>query len=782
LIYSESTEEHVEHVRKVLEKLLEHGLYACLEKCQFHVQEVDFLGYVITPGGVSMEKDKVATIVDWPVPKSVHDIQVFLGFANFYRRFIQAYSRVVLPITSLLRKTTNPFEWTSEAQAAFERLKLLFTEAPILRHFDPDLPVFLYTDASGFATSAILCQKHDGQLHPVAFWSRKSNPAECNYDIHDREMLAIVLALGHWRHYCEGAKHTVTIFTDHKNLEVFMSTKVLNRRQARWAELLSGYDFVLVHTPGSSNPADGPSRRPDYATDVPQPSGSLLPPSVFQSSAQVFRLSASLSVFTPESSLRQQFIDAYDADAIAAAQKKSITDGYQWRNDLLLYKSRIYVPHSLRLDVLRIHHDDPLAGHFGIARTQELLSRNYWFPSMSSFVEKYVSTCDICSRGKPSRHLKHGELMPLPVPPGPWKGITCDFVTDLPVSNGHDSLLVFVDRFTKMTHIIPCNKTTDAPAFARMFLDHVVRLHGLPDSLVSDRGSIFTSRFWKCLCQLLGIKGRLSTAFHPQTDGQTERMNQTIEQYLRIYCNYQQDNWSQLLSLAEFAYNNAFQASIKCSPFFASYGFHPSFHVNLGIDLNPENPAAKDYADQLKAHHDSLVETVKSSQDTQARYYDAKHKRIEFAAGDKVWLLSPNIRTERPSKKLDWKRLGPYIIEERIGLQAYRLKLPSSMKVHPVFHVSLLDPYKSSTIPDRTQDPPPPVVVDDELEWEVEEILDSKFRRRQLFYKVRWINYPPSDDSWQPASDLANSQDLVDEFHSRYPNKPRSLSRARSAS
>jgi hypothetical protein len=182
-------------------------------------------------------------------------------------------------------------------------------------------------------------------------------------------MLAIVLALGHWRHYCEGAKHTITIFTDHKNLEVFMSTKILNRRQARWAELLSRYDFFLVHTLGFSNPANGPSRRPDYATEVLQPSGSLLPPSVFQSysphslsdpphSAQVFRMSASLSVFTPDVALRQQFIDAYNTDAIAMAQKVSTTDGYQWRNDLLLHKSQVYVPHSLRLDILRMHHDN----------------------------------------------------------------------------------------------------------------------------------------------------------------------------------------------------------------------------------------------------------------------------------------------------------------------------------------------------------------------------------------------------------------------------------------
>ena len=161
---------------------------------------------------------------------------------------------------------------------------------------------------------------------------------------------------------------------------------------------------------------------------------------------------------------------------------------------------------------------------------------------MSRYVKQYITTCDLCSRSKSSRHMKHDELLPLPIPSGPWKGFSCDYIIDLSLSNGFDALLVFVDRFTKMLHLIPCNKTTDAPQFARMFLDHIICLHELPDSLVSDRGSIFTSHFWKCLSKLLDVNRRLSTSFHPQTDGQTERMNQTIEQYLRIYCNYQQDN------------------------------------------------------------------------------------------------------------------------------------------------------------------------------------------------------------------------------------------------
>src|SRR5439155_9583246 len=222
---------------------------------------------------------------------------------------------------------------------------------------------------------------------------------------------------------------------------------------------------------------------------------------------------------------------------------------------------------------------------------------------------------------------------------------------------------------------------------------------------------------------------------HPQTDGQMERMNQTVEQYLRIYCNYQQDIWYDYLSLAEFAYNNAYRSSTKCSPFYTNYGFNLQFHINLQQNHVSDIPAAKEYAERLLQHHDALVENVKQAQDSQARYYDAKHKRIEFAVGDKVWLLTPNIRMEHPSKKLDWKRFGPYAISERIGLQVYCLGLPSSMKIHTVLHVSLLEPYKPSTIPGRTRDPPPPIVINDENEWEVEEILDSKLRYCKLWYK-----------------------------------------------
>ena len=242
-----------------------------------------------------------------------------------------------------------------------------------------------------------------------------------------------------------------------------------------------------------------------------------------------------------------------------------------------------------------------------------------------------------------------------------------------------------------------------------------------------------------------------------------------------MYCNYQQDDWHDLLSLAEFSYNNAYQATIKCSLFYANYGYHPRFSVdprNPKIENATPAAAATELADKLKLLHEDLVDAATAAQNYQARYYDAKHKRIEFQKGDRVWLLSTNIHTERPSKKLDWKRLGPFTITERIGTQAYRLALPKSMKIHPVFHVALLEPYKPSTIPNRVPEPPPPMVVGQDEHYVVEEILDSRISRNRLFYLVKWKDYPDSENTWEPAVHLKTAPDLVREFHSRYPAKP----------
>jgi hypothetical protein len=279
LIYSEDPAQHEGHVTKVLERLREYGLYCKAEKCEFSVKKVGFLGFVISPDGIEMEADRIATIEDWPTPKSVKDVQVLMGFTNFYRRFVKKYAKVTAPITDLLKKPDGSakWEWTREADAAFQKLKRAFTEAPILQHFDAEKPITLQTDASGFAIAGILNQFDGfGVLRPTSFYSRKCSPAEQNYDTYDRELLAIVASMKQWRHHLEGARYKILIQCDHKNLVYFQTTKVLSRRQARWAEILSAYDFTIEHLDGTKNPADGPSRRPDYEEGYERPSARLL--------------------------------------------------------------------------------------------------------------------------------------------------------------------------------------------------------------------------------------------------------------------------------------------------------------------------------------------------------------------------------------------------------------------------------------------------------------------------------------------------------------------------
>jgi hypothetical protein len=256
-----------------------------------------------------------------------------------------------------------------------------------------------------------------------------------------------------------------------------------------------------------------------------------------------------------------------------------------------------------------------------------------------------------------------------------------------------------------------------------------------------------------------------------------------LEQYLRIYCDYQQDDWHQLLPLAEFVYNNTQNSSTRVSPFFANYGYHPRCSVTVAT---PEqtNPAAETLVDKLQAIHAELKVNLQQAQERYKRQHD-RHTRPAPAivAGDKVWLNRRNIRTTRPSRKLDVKRMGPFKVLEVIGegKLAYKLELPAQMRIHPVFHVSLLEPYRESTLPGRVQEPPLPVEVEGELEYEVASILDSKIERRRLKYLVDWVNCGPEERTWEPAENVENAPDAVAAFHRAYPLRPSPQDLARPA-
>ena len=784
LIFSETPEEHTDHVRQVLQKLRDTELFAKAEKCEFGKSEVEFLGYVVSPGGVRMDPKKVEAVTDWPVPRSVKELQTFLGFINFYRRFIWNFAKTAAPLTNLLRQNV-PFRIDSTALAAFDALKESFTSAPVLAHFQPDRQTFIETDASDFAIAAVVSQKDDtGTLRPIAFFARKLQPAELNYGIGEKELLAIVAAIKHWRPYLEG-RIPFVVFSDHRNLVDFTTTKVLSRRQARWAQILAAHHLEIVVRPGSAQgKSDALSRRPDFAVGSKAsdatPTSLINPARLTVLSATTFVLPNALkrkitSALSLDSSVSEQLQYLSDIDLPQPPDVQTSLAGYSLVDDLLHFNDKIYIPDNdnLKLEILRENHDSIVGGHWGQAKTLERVARNYYWPGMRAFVNEYVRTCDACERAKGPRHKRHGELQPLPVPSQPWESIAMDFVIKLPPTpDNFDSILVVVDRFSKMAHFIPMHETDTAEEVANLFLENIFRLHGFPQDIVSDRGSVFTSRFWQHLMRRLDVKPNLSTAFHPQSDGQTERTNQILEQYLRIYCNYRQTDWKSLLPLAEFSYNDSHQSSLKSSPFFPNYAFHPKFTITQQ-PADPLPNASSELVKDLKSLHRHLKINLTSAVESMKKFYDRKVSPApEFIVDDKVWLTRRFIKTKRPSDKLDHKKLGPFAVVEKIGGSAYRLDLPHQMKLHNVFHVSLLEPYHANTLPHRVQPPPPPVIVDDEIEYEVKEILDSRIHFGRLEYFVDWTGYDASHREWVPAGNVQGAQELVDQFHQKFPSRP----------
>ncbi|MBW0562579.1 hypothetical protein O181_102294, partial [Austropuccinia psidii MF-1] len=347
-----------------------------------------------------------------------------------------------------------------------------------------------------------------------------------------------------------------------------------------------------------------------------------------------------------------------------------------------------------------------------------------------------------------------------------------DFITQLPLSNSFDSILVIVDRFSKMALFIPAISSITSLDLTHLFIKNILSKNGLPSSIVSDRGSLFVSSFWTNLCQQLKISRDLSTAYHPETDGQTERVNQILEQYLQMYVSYHQDDWNTWLPLAEFAYNNSDHSSTKQSPFFTVYGRDPQFD---SVHITQDTPAGK-LSTKIQSVQQDVKRELEVSINQFKRYADKSRASPPiFNPGDIVWLSSRNIKSARPTKKLSERWLGPFPILKKVSTHAYHLKLPSRWKsIHPVFHISLLEPVKTSTIPNRHQESPPPIIIEEEKEWEVSQILHPKLKRRKLWYVVEWKVFSKDSErsTLEPAENLKNLPELVKDFHSLYPDKP----------
>lgn len=834
LIFSADRESHTDHLRQVILRLRKAGLYAKASKCVFYQTQVEFLGFIVSDKGVSMDPKRVTDITSWELPQTYRDIQVFLGFCNFYRRFIRDYSRIALPLTSLLKgskdgKKPGKVCLTLRERLAFRRLIAAFQSAPLLRHFDPSRPIRIETDASDGAMAGILSQPDDdGVWHPVSFWSKKFTGAEILYGTPDQELFAIVYSFKHWRHYLEGSIHPIEVFSDHSNLQTFMKQPKLNGRQARWCLSLTPFDFVIKHRAGKTNPADGPSRRwlPEaHEVDLISPlrqrmAGDSQTPD--HRSARVQSLTVEdLTSWIPrfeedeggdesigridwEELGRARLVPRAQVQTACASEKayraeagedlkelverlqngdletqrrrsavEQSTPGFKgWSigpEGLLRFKNRIYIPagNNLRHELLSIHHDDPLAGHFGRTRTLELIKRKYHWPNIELDVAEYVRDCQVCQGVVARRHKPYGELQPLPIPTRPFTEISMDFVTGLPqaIFNGNlvDAILVVVDRFTKWSMFFPVSTTMTAGELAELIHNEVELRFGPPEGIVSDRGSVFTSKFWSKLCYISKVRLRLSTAFHPQTDGQTERINQTLEHYLRCFISNEQLTWPKLLKTAEFACNNAVNATTGCSPFQALLGYSPDFRQRFEGEASMEEvPAASARVEKLEKLRQSLKEHWRNATDAMVKQYNQNHKPLTFQKGALVGLSTKNLKL-KGSRKLTPRFIGPFRISEVIGSQAYRLSLPEQYdRIHNVFHVSLLEPWRKSYVTKDELMPMPALEEDDE--YEVEEVRDERKINDETHFLVKWKGWPSEYNQWVSEEDMANARGIIAKF------------------
>ncbi|CAL2244317.1 unnamed protein product [Prunus armeniaca] len=765
LVYSRTLEGHKKHLRLILKTLRRKQLYAKFSKCQFWLDRVDFLGHVISAEGIYVDPRKVEAVVNWVQPTSVTEIRSFLGLAGYYRRFVEGFSSIAAPLTRLTRKDVK-FEWTEECEQSFQELKKRLTTAPVLALPDNSGNFVIYSDASLQGLGCVLMQ-HD---RVIAYASRQLKKHEQNYPVHDLELAAVVFALKIWRHYLYG--ETCQIFTDHKSLKYFFTQRELNMRQRRWLELIKDYDCTIEYHPGRANVvADALSRnvggslahlrmaylpllvelRKDGVDLEMTPRGGIL---------------ASVHV---RPILVERVIAAQLGDPNLCVIRSEVENGtrtdYAIRKDgALVTGTRLCVPKNhddLRREIMEEAHCSTYSMHPGSTKMYRTLREYYSWPHMKGDIAQYVSKCLICQQVKAERQKPSGLMQPLPIPEWKWELITMDFVFKLPrTSKGHDGIWVIVDRLTKSAHFLPIKETYSLSRLAKLFVDEIVRLHGAPVSIVSDRDARFTSHFWKCLNEAMGTKLHFSTAFHPRTDGQSERTIQTLEDMLRSCVLQLKDSWDTHLALVEFAYNNSYHSSIEMAPYEALYGRM----CRTPVCWNEVGERKLEKVESIRATTEKVKmirEKLKTAQDRQKSYADNRSKDLEFAVGDWVFLkLSPWKGVMRFGKrgKLSPRYIGPYEITERIGPVAYRLALPTELsRIHDVFHVSMLRKY----MPDPSHVlEHQPMELSEDLTYEEQpvQILDRKeqrLRSRSIpVVKVLWRSQNVEEATWEPEAQM----------------------------
>ncbi|ANB12101.1 gag-pol fusion protein [Sugiyamaella lignohabitans] len=450
---------------------------------------------------------------------------------------------------------------------------------------------------------------------------------------------------------------------------------------------------------------------------------------------------------------------------------------YSYKNEILRYLGKIVVgvDEELHEDLIKLFHDHWIGGHHGIRRTRRALTKVFTWPNISEYVEKYVKSCLTCQKFRIRNHAPYGLLKPLPIPDRPFQSISLDFVTTLPESGPRKStqILVIVDRFSKYVQCYPCSTNTNAIELATCMKDYFDRF-GPPDTIISDRGTQFTSNFWRSFTASRDIKLQFSTAYHPQTDGQTERMNREVIRHIAKYINPQHNNWSELLSEATFAINTTYNESIKNSPYKVVFGFEPNIHFNFeAAEAYPTMEAKLAHQADL---HNSTKDIIRHSQQQQAKYHNKHRVHKVFKLTDRVLLSTDKLNHDRgPKRKFDRKWIGPFTIAAKVNDNAYRLLLPKSWRNNPVFNVDQLELYQENLVHRKKYDPHIEEDIDyyDNNPLGITDLIRTEHFGKQIKYLASVRTKYATESQYFTLEQLKDYKDLVWLLHNRSPTDPK---------